>query len=139
MSAGAGGIYGKGPGKGGLNLRGYYNIGAQKLCFGPEFSIFQKSSAHGRSLRTIELGLIGHYIFHLSPNSGFYPLTGPNLSIERIGGNKSDPHTERIWGWNAGAGIHLAYGNWAPFAEWKYIFGKAEQQAFAIGLICNFR
>jgi hypothetical protein len=101
--------------------------------------VYQKARAHGHPFRTIELGMIGHYIFHLSPHSGIYPLTGPNMTLERIQKGDLGTEMEKFWGWSAGAGIHLAFGHWAPYVEWKYLFGKASQQVISAGLICNFR
>jgi hypothetical protein len=138
LSAGGSGIYGTGPGKAGINLRSYYNIGEAKLCFGPEFSIFQKTEHHGTSLRIMEIGLIGHYIVHMTPHVGIYPLGGPNLSIERFGAGHEGERIEYLWGVNAGGGVHLAFGHWAPYVEWKYVAGEAEQHVLSVGVLCNF-
>lgn len=138
LSAGGGLAYGSGLKKGAINLRGYYNIGEAKLCFGPEFTLFQPAQVHGRELQLMEFAFIGHYIFHATPHLGLYPLGGPNLSIERFSGGHEKAETLYLWGLNAGAGIHLAYGRWAPYAEWKYVFGESEQQVVSVGLICNF-
>lgn len=145
FSLGGGMIYGDDIGTVGAQARAYYNTKNGKMCFGPEFSHFLKSSEtiHGeeitRQLNEINFNL--HYIMELDEKWGVYPVIGMNMSFEKEEiTTLGESHTENIneLGANLGAGIHRSFNQWLLFAEYDHLFSDLSQNSIVIGAFFTF-
>ncbi len=132
---GAGGSYGDDIQQFAPNIRVYF-FPNHKICLGPEFAYFPKIKEGALERELVEYGFSGHYIFKLSESIGFYPLLGINYAIETE--KELDIHEEKTsLGLNLGAGFHLEYGRYFPFAEYKYVASDLAQSVFSIGVLFN--
>ena len=117
----------------GANLRAYYFFN-HHICLGPEISYFPKHNLHHKDVSLLELNITGHYVFEITEQLGFYPLTGINYSIE-----KETAHNETLshnaLGINLGAGLHYKLNNILPFIEYKYITGDLSQNVYSAGIL----
>lgn len=119
-----------------LHTRVYY-YPSERICFGPEFSYFPKTSENGISRQLTEYGLAFHYIFELNEKLGIYPLTSFNYSREV---ENSHQHTQlnTAFGIGFGAGLHASFGDFFPFIEGKYLTGNLAQASVNAGVIYRF-
>ncbi|MFT5618896.1 MAG: hypothetical protein ACI85I_002131 [Arenicella sp.] len=113
-----------------------YYYASEKLCFGPEFSYFPKTTEADIERQLTEYGFAIHYIFEVGEKIGIYPLTSINYSKEREWENHH-LHTTEAFGLGVGGGLHGSFGNFLPFAEVKYLTGELKQTSISIGLIYN--
>ena len=135
--AGFGGSYGDDINQFAPNVRVYY-FPNHKICFGPEFAHFPSIKEGDVERELTEYGISGHYIFRLNSYLGFYPLIGINYSIEKEKEIGLEGETYSI-GANLGAGFHLEFGRYFPFAEYKYVASGLPQNVFSIGVLINVK
>ncbi|MFT7237698.1 MAG: hypothetical protein ACI93L_001784 [Cyclobacteriaceae bacterium] len=142
-SVGIAGIYGDDIKNGGLHVRGYYNVKGDRICFGPEFSRFIKTTeTHNgetfeRQLNEVNLNL--HYVFELNHHWGLYPLTGLNISSENeVETTTKKEHSLTKVGANLGLGVHRAIGQWILFGEYDHLFSTLSQNSILLGAFFTF-
>lgn len=144
-SIGAAGIYGDDIGNVGIQLRGYYNLKGNRVCFGPEFSSFftttetQNSEVIEKKLNEVNFNL--HYIIELNEKLGIYPLIGANFSSEKeeiTDGSEVKTHTTEGLGVNLGMGMHRAKNRWIFFGEYDHLFSELSQNSFILGAFFTF-
>jgi len=133
IAIGAGGVYGTDIEQFAPNLRAYY-FPNEKICFGPEVAWFPEISEGEVERQLTEFNITGHYIFEVHHKVGAYPLFGFNYSIEKET-EHDEEITEEALGLNLGAGLHLSYGRFLPFVEYKYVTGDLSQHAFSAGVL----
>jgi len=145
VSVGGGLVYGDDIEEPGINLRVYYNLPGNRVCFGPEFSTFlsHKENVNGEDIEIdlYELNLNVHYIFELTHKLGFYPFTGLNFSREKEQIEIAGVHetfTEEKFGLNLGFGAHYAYNKVVFFTEYDHLFGNLHQNSITLGLFYTF-
>jgi hypothetical protein len=132
---GAGGTYGTDIEQFAPNFRIYYGL-TEHLCFGPEFSYFPTIKHEDVDVQLTEYGFVAHYIFEINHKAGAYPLIGINYSVENETHN-GESSSKSALGASFGAGFHLNFNNFLPFAEYKFITGELSQSTISIGLIYN--
>lgn len=142
-SIGVAGIYGDEIENAGVHIRGYYNFKGNKVCFGPEFSQFFKTTETigGESIEKnlSEINFNVHYVIELSEGWGFYPLSGMNVSFEKEKNLTSqEQHSISELGLNLGAGIHREFGPWIFFVEYDHLFSKVSQNSMLLGAFFTF-
>jgi len=141
VSFGGGFIYGDDIKEPGINLRAYYNLPGNRVCFGPEYSTFltHKEEIDGEDIKIdlYELNFNGHFIFEVTHKFAVYPFTGLNFSREKeeieISGTIKT-HTQKEFGLNLGFGAHYAYYDFAFFAEFGHLFSDLSQNSITIGV-----
>lgn len=111
----------------GINTRLYYNIG-EALCFGPEFSYFNKGD---ESL--YDVNFVGHYIFE-TKIVGIYPLIGANYSKET-----SSHGSEEAYGGVFGLGIHRNFGLLTIFTEYTHVESRLRDDFITAGVLINLK
>lgn len=144
-SIGIAAIYGDDIENLGIHARGYYNFAGDRVCLGPEYSYFFSTaqSIDGTQVQVnlSELNFNAHYIIELSEHWGVYPLTGVNLSFERVA-YRDNPElnsdTEQVWGLNLGLGIHRSVGPLVIFMEYDRLFSDVAQNALVVGAFVTF-
>lgn len=121
----------------GINSRLYYGIN-EHICFGPEVTFFPyQDIENGYELTITDLNFNAHYIFELTHNFGFYPLSGVNYTIEkeRLIEQPKENDSEEKFGWNYGFGAHYNLSKVFVFAEFKGVSGKLSDEFITIGVI----
>jgi len=136
-SIGGAAIYGDDIESTGVQLRGYYNLENEKICFGPEYSYFFKNTQTigdteiSKTLHEFNFNI--HYIIEINEKWGVYPLTGLNYSIE-VEEETHEAETEKFniteWGYNLGGGIHYPMGRLVIFGEYDHLFSKLSRFFF---------
>ncbi len=136
VMVGVGGVYGTDIEQFAPNLRLYYGVN-EALCFGPEFAYFPSQFGTDEyDIQLNEYGFVAHYIFEIIEKVGVYPLLGLNYSVE----TKIFPETretKNAFGLSGGVGGHLTFGNFLPYAEYKFITGELSQSTISLGVIYN--
>lgn len=138
-SAGAGLAYGDDIKEPGINVRGYYNLANDKICFGPEFTYFKKRTENSTNeeidISLFELNLNAHYIFEVTHKLGIYPIIGLNYSQEKEKyTDTEEEETVKKWGMNAGLGTHYAVNKLTIFLEYDHLFSDLNQNTFILGV-----
>lgn len=131
---GAAGSYGSSIYQVAPNFRLYYGA-TEQLCFGPEYTFYQRKIDESEKVTLDEIGFVVHYIFELKEKVGIYPVLGVNYSIEKEIEHAHLAHQKKAFGASIGAGMHLSIKNFMPFAEYKYITGALRQHTISAGLI----
>jgi len=130
----------------GLNFRAYHNIG-EHFCFGPEFAIFLSKETSdeekNESIFLWEINLMGHYIFEISENLGFYPIIGLNYTkeketIEYLSTDETDTATQDAFGLNMGSGFHVPINKITPFLEYTYVASSLSEHSIIAGIFYTF-
>ena len=116
----------------GINSRLYYNIG-EKLCFGPEFSMFSNDEVD-----LIDFDAVVHYIFE-TPITGIYPVVGINYTIESEDSELHGTTEEEAWGVLFGLGVHRNFKKWTCFLEYTRVESDLHDQFSTIGLMYTFK
>lgn len=145
VSVGGGIVYGDDIKEPGINLRAYYNLPGNRVCFGPEFSTFltHKENVSGEEIAVdlYEFNFNIHYIFEVTHKLGVYPFSGLNFSKEKeeieISGEK-ETFTEEEFGLNLGLGAHYAYYDFVFFTEYDHLFGSLPQNSITLGVFYTF-
>ena len=143
-SIGIAGVYGDDIQEPGFNLRAYYNLKNERICFGPEFTLFKNHiEEHGNGeieLSLFELNFNVHYIFEISEKFGVYPLTGLNFSREREEPSavSEESVTEEKWGLNLGFGAHYPVRDFTFFVEYDHLFSDLNQNTYTAGVFYTF-
>lgn len=132
-SVGTAAAYGSKIEASGYQLRAYYNVD-HKTCFGPELTIFPKTTheigGENLDVSLTEFNFNGHqHLYFGLKHLGFYPLTGVNWSREETG---EDVH--EAFGINFGAGLHYSKKKWTIFTEAIHLTGDLSQQTFLLGI-----
>lgn len=140
FSIGTAGIYGDDIGNAGIQLRGYYNMKGNRVCFGPEFSsFFTTSESHNGEVtkrKLSEMNFNLHYIIEITEKWGVYPLAGLNYSIEKEEvevSSEIEKHNLEKLGTNLGIGVHRAKNKWVFFGEYDHLFSELSQNSFIVG------
>ncbi|MCG8389461.1 MAG: porin family protein [Cytophagales bacterium] len=140
-SVGIAGAYGDDIEEPGVNLRAYYNLKNDRICFGPEFTVFRtRSKTVGNEEEEVSLFEVNvnlHYIFELTEKLGVYPLTGVNFSREKVEVGSLE-EAEEEWGVNLGLGAHYAVGKFTVFTEYDHLFSELNQNSFLLGVFFTF-
>ena len=142
-SAGAGLAYGDDIKEPGINVRSYYNLANDKICFGPEFTYFKKRTDNSANeeidISLFELNLNAHYIFEVTHKLGIYPIVGLNYSQEKEKyTDTEEEETIKKWGMNAGVGTHYAVNKLTVFLEYDHLFSDLNQNTFILGVFYTF-
>ncbi len=142
-SVGAGLAYGDDIKEPGINLRAYYNLANNKVCFGPEFTYFKKRTEstlnEDLDISLFELNFNIHYILEVTHKFGIYPLGGLNYSQENE--KYSDVAKEEVvkkWGLNLGMGAHYAIHKFVVFLEYDHLLSDLSQNTFIFGTFYTF-
>ncbi|MGE0588672.1 MAG: hypothetical protein AB7O48_08865 [Cyclobacteriaceae bacterium] len=110
----------------GINSRLYYNIN-EKICFGPEFSLFRKNETS-----VWDVDVVIHYIFE-TPLVGIYPVAGLNYT------EHSETETKTALGPLFGLGIHRNLKKTTLFAEYTRVENTLPDQFITIGVLYMLR
>lgn len=133
FAAGLGAVYGSDIDQFAPNLR-VYLFPNDKICFGPEIAWFPSKTHDGIDRQLTEYNFSAHYVFELTHHLAAYPLLGVNYSVEKESGH-GETHTESALGANLGGGVHLVFGRFLPFAEYKYVASELSQHVISIGAL----
>lgn len=140
-SVGMAGVYGDDIEEPGVNLRAYYNLKNERICFGPEFTLFKTGSktldGEDEDISLFELNFNMHYIFELTHRFGVYPLVGINFSKETAETETIELKEEK-WGANLGMGVHYAIGKVVLFTEYDHLFSDLSQNSYLVGFFLTF-
>ena len=142
-SLGAGLAYGDDIKEPGINVRGYYNLAGNRICFGPEFTYFKKRTENSASeeldVSLFELNFNAHYIFEVNHKLGVYPIVGLNYSQEKEKyADTGEEDTLKKWGANLGIGTHYAVNKFTAFLEYDHLFSNLSQNTFILGVFYTF-
>ena len=139
-------VYGDDIKESGIQIRSYYNLPGDRICFGPEFShFFSSTENHQGEERRKQLNEVNfnvHYIFELSEKWGFYPLVGANLSFEkeeiRFKNGGAESTNNSALGANLGVGFHHTLNKWLIFGEFDHLFSELSQNSLVLGTLYTF-
>lgn len=133
--AGVGGSYGDDIDQFAPNIRLYY-FPNHKICLGPEVAYFPTVKEGELERELIEYNFSAHLIFNLTKRIAAFPAVGLNYSMETERELDIEKQESSL-GLNLGGGIHLEYGRYFPYIEYKYVASNLPQNAFSIGVLIN--
>ena len=132
---GAGGSYGADIKNVAPNLRAYVFTN-ERICIGPEITYFPKQHVGEYQKSLAEFNITGHYIFELTEELGFYPLTGINYSVETEYMH-DESEVQSVFGLNIGSGFHYKSGRLMPYIEYNYVLSELGEHTFSAGILIN--
>jgi len=124
----------------GLNISSFYHFN-ERLSAGIEmnrfFPITRIIGEERTELSAWDFDLNFHYLCPLYKKLKWYPIAGLSHTSEKETietGNLLYRATEKFYSANAGAGILLEWGHWAPHVEYLFTWGKLNQQFLLAGM-----
>jgi hypothetical protein len=125
----------------GSNLSCFYHFN-EKLSAGLEINRFytvKKTNGEEETTRSAwDFDLNMHYLVPLNKKIIFYPLTGISHTSEKerivIANTSTTNIYNKFFSLNAGAGLLLECGKWAPHIEYSYTWGHINQQFLLAGI-----
>ncbi len=130
----------------GVNVRGYFNTADHRMCFGPEFTFFNKSEMEDVAdidISLFEFNLNGHYVFEVSDKLGINPIVGLNYSREEeitMGMGEEEFYEKSAWGLLTGVGFHFFLSeHFFMIGEYDHLFSALSENTFTLGLLYTFQ